>query len=99
SLMNDKNKKHKIEYDVLKNIKDKKVSDLKQRISEIHNGYKTGDVQRLENQLDYLVNTAITTENKRWGYADEVDFLKNLEARNHFIMNTALSNDKGNSLV
>jgi superfamily II DNA or RNA helicase len=99
SLMNERNKKHKLEYDVLKNIKDKKVANLKGRISDIRNGYTTGDAQKLENQLDYLVNSAIVTENKRWGYADEVDFLKNLEARNHFIINTALANDKGNSLV
>lgn len=99
SLMNEKNKIYKLEYETLKNIKKKKLAELEQNINLMKAGMKAGDVSKLIAQRDYLKNTYIQTTSKKWGYADEVEFLNNCDARNHFILDVALKNDKGNSLV
>ncbi len=99
SLMNEKNGIYKLEYEMLKNIKEKKLNELEQNINLMKAGMKAGDVSKLVAQRDYLKNTFIQTTSKKWGYADEVEFLNSCEARNHFILDVALKNDKGNSLV
>lgn len=98
-LMKKKNDLHDLEYQSLKITKDKQLEELERDIMLIKTGLKAGDVSKLLARKEFLKNTFIQTAYKKWGYADEVDFLNSCEARNHFILDMVMKNTQGNSLV
>ena len=98
-LVSEKNKIYELEYASLKIKRDKRLAELEQTIEKIKVGLIRGDLEKVTSQRDFLKNTHIETVSKKWGYIDEVDYLNQCEARNHFILNMAMENMVGNSLV